>query len=176
MIYETSMCVNRVLIATLFVAASLAGCGGSGSVATTTRATTAMTTASPTLTSAADRAACDRLESTVASVSQLVSGTVAEITNSLHPKGLARRTAEGQRHVLFAARVLASIEAPPSLLPARSRLVDGLREFARNLGRAHASIARGQLATAAAQLADPTAVAKLASATNAIKRECGTSP
>jgi hypothetical protein len=174
MIYETPMPVNRVLVATLFAATALAGCGGSKTQPTTSAATTtAATTTSTTRPPAADRAACARLESTVVSVSQLVTGTVDEITNSLHPKELARRTAEGQRNVLFAARVLESTAAPPSLVPSRDRLVVGLREFARDLGRAHASVAHGNLAAAARQLDDPATVTKLSSSTRAIRRACG---
>jgi hypothetical protein len=170
MIHERPMPVNRVLIATLLVASSLAGCGGSGVDASTS---TAPATTAATRTASEYVAACARLQSTIVSISQLVTGTVDEITNSLHPKELARRAAEGERNVLFAARVLRSIAAPPTLVPARDRLVVGLREFARDLGRAHASVAHGDLAAAARQLADPAVLRKLASSTRTIARACG---
>jgi hypothetical protein len=74
----------------------LAGCGGKHTTAappppaTTARTTTAP--AAPTLTSAEDRVSCAVLVTKLRAVSQLVSGSVELMTQSLHPKELARLT------------------------------------------------------------------------------------
>jgi hypothetical protein len=166
------------------LAVALAGCGGKTATRTVTTTVAAPTTpavpapttparAAPTLTSAADRAACDELETNIRIVSQLISGSVEALTHSLHPKQLAKRTGDTQRNLVFAANVLASIGAPPSLVPARGRLVLGLRQFAADFGRAKESVARNDLPTAARQLVDRPALANVTAATQAIDKACG---
>jgi hypothetical protein len=166
------------------LAVALAGCGGKTVTRTVTTTVTASTTpavptsttptpAAPTLTSAADRAACNELETNIRIVSQLISGSVEALTHSIHPKQLARRTGDTQKNLVFAANVLASIGAPPSLVPARGRLVLGLRQFAADFGRAQKSVARNDLPTAAKQLVDRRALANVSAATQAIDKACG---
>jgi hypothetical protein len=155
---------------------ALAGCGGKTTTRTVTKTVPASTTtapAAPTLTSAADRAACSELETNIRIVSQLISGSVAALTHSIHPKQLAKRTGDTQKNLLFAANVLASIGTPPSLLTARGQLVLGLRQFAADFGRARKSVARNDLATAAGQLVDRPALANVTAATQAIDKACG---
>ena len=127
----------------------------------------------PTLTSAADLAACNELETNIRIVSQLISNSVETMTQSLHPKELAKRTGETQRNLLYASSVLSQIDPPRSLVHARRQLVTGLREFAADFGRAKRSVARNDIATAARQLVDRPALAKVTGATGAIDRACG---
>jgi hypothetical protein len=135
--------------------------------------TTTTTPAPPTLTSAGDRAACNELETNIRIVSQLISGSVEALTHSIHPKQLAKRTGDTQKNLLFASSVLASIGAPPSLVPARAQLVVGLRQFAADFGRARRSVERNDLPTAARQLVDRPALANVTAATQTIDRACG---
>src|SRR5438876_2576853 len=127
----------------------------------------------PTLTSAADLAACSELETNIRIVSQLISNSVETMTQSLHPKELAKRTGETQRNLLYAASVLSQIDPPRSLVHARRQLVVGLQEFAADFGRAERSVARNAIATAARQLVDRPALAKVTASTGAIDRACG---
>jgi hypothetical protein len=152
--------------AALALAAALAGCGG-------TSATPTATTARPTITSAADRAICAVLESNVRTVSELVSGTATLVTQSLHPKQLARRTGQAKQELQVAADALATVEAPTSLVPARNGLVRGLREFAADLGRARQAVLRNDLAAASQELTDQRALMDMTSATRTIDRTCG---
>jgi hypothetical protein len=151
----------------VFSVLALAGCGSKASETTTTAP------AKPTLTSAADLAACNELETKIRVVSRLVSATVEEITLSLHPKQLAKQAADGQRNLSFAANALSSIRVPSSVAPARTQLVAGLRRFAADFGRAGKSVARGDMARAARQLVDRPALAAVTAATKKIDRLCG---
>ena len=163
------------------LAALAGGCGGSSSTATTTAApvaqpppaTTAPAPSAPTLTSQNDLAACNVLESNIRIVSQLVSSSSSEITHSLHPKDLAKHTGAAYKNLLFAASVLSSIEAPKSLVSAKRQLVAGLRMFAADFGRAQISVEHDDIATAAQQLVDRPALAKVFTATRTIDRACG---
>jgi hypothetical protein len=149
------------LIAAL-AALALAGCGGK-------------TKAAPTTTRAApvDAAACTQLEGYVRLVSEIVSSSVEAMTQSTSPKELAPRTRATQRNLAAAADVLERLQLPLSLDQARRQLVRGLRRFAADFGRAGASVARGDLATAAQQLVDRQALTLVKDATAKIDRACG---
>jgi hypothetical protein len=153
------------------LAAALAGCGSETSAPTVV--TTTGTSTGPTLTSAADVAACNELETKIRIVSRLVSASVAEMTNSLHPKQLATLAGATKKNLAFAANVLSSIETPRSLVTARKRLVAGLRWFAADFGRVRKSVARHDMARAARQLVDRPALAIVTAATRTIDRVCG---
>lgn len=142
----------------LAVVAALAGCGGSKQAATTT-------TARPS-------AACARLQRDVALVSTVVSGSVEAMTQSVHPKELAQRAGEAQRNLLAAADALARLPLPTALAKSRRLLVQGLRSFAADFGRAQDSVARNDLAAAARQLVDRPALTKVRVATDQIDRAC----
>jgi hypothetical protein len=150
------------------LAAGLAGCGGKKSAAPVSTAT-----GTPTLTSASDRTACGQLEANIRLVSQLVSGGVEAMTHSLRPKQLAKRTGDTQKYLAYAANVLATLDVPGSLVPAQHQLVAGLRAFAADFGHAQRSVRRNDLATAARQLVDRPALAKVSAATEKIDRACG---
>jgi hypothetical protein len=162
----------------------VAGCGGKKHAAVTqptvvvtqTTATQppSTTTKAPTLTSASDRQACAVLLVKIRDVAALVSGSVELMTQSLHPKELARRTGEAQRNVLLAAGSLDLMRVPRPLTTARSRLVIGLQGFAADFGRAKAAVARNDMATAARQLSDPRSLANVAAATKRVNQLCGT--
>ena len=62
---------------------------------------------------------CAELETKIRLVSQVVSGSVELMTQSLHPKELARRTGEAQQNVLYAAGALELMRVPASLTTAR---------------------------------------------------------
>ena len=161
--------MRRPVVQALVVLA-LAGCGGKQATPTPPPATAAPT--ARTLTSASDRAACAELEAKIRDVSQLVSGSIELMTQSLHPKELATRTGEAQHNLLYAASVLDLLKVPRELTSARHRLVEGLRSFANDFGKAKAAVARNDMAAAAKQLADRTALAKVAAATKTIDRAC----
>jgi hypothetical protein len=165
--------VLRAVVPTL-VALALAGCSGRHAAVAPATTTTATGPAIPTLTSGSDRLSCAELETKIRLVSQLVSGSVELMTQSLRPKELARRTGDAQRNVLYAASVLELMRVPSPLATARRRLVLGLRSFAADFGRAKASVARGDIAAAARQLDDRTALAQVAAATSRIDRACRT--
>ena len=143
-------------------ALALAGCGGK-------------TKAAPTTTQAAsvDAAACAQLEGYIRLVSQVVSTSVESMTQSTRPKELARRTGATQRNLAAAADALERLQLPPSLDQPRRQLVRGLRLFAADFGRARASVARGDLPTAARQLVDRQALKLVSDATAKIDRACG---
>jgi hypothetical protein len=126
----------------------------------------------PTLTSAADLAACNELETNIRIVSQLISNSVETMTQSLHPKELAKRTGETQRNLLYAASVLSQIDPPKSLRRAQRQLVAGLHEFAADFGRAQKSVARNDMRIASRQLVDRQALANVTASTGAIDRAC----
>jgi hypothetical protein len=65
------------------------------------------------------------------------------------------------------------MRVPASLATARRNLVVGLNSFAADFGKAKASVQRGDIATAAQQLVDRPALAKVSSATKTIDRACG---
>jgi hypothetical protein len=149
------------LIAAL-TALALTGCGGK-------------TKAAPTTTRAApvDAAACTQLEGYVRLVSQIVSSSVEAMTQSTRPKELAPRTRATQRNLAAAADVLERAQLPVPLVQPTRQLVRGLRLFATDFGRASASVARGDLATAAQQLVDRPALTLVKDATAKIDRACG---
>jgi hypothetical protein len=154
--------------AALAAAAIAAGCGGAN------RTPTAPTSASSTtVTSTADATACDEVELDVRFISQLISNTVEAITNSRHPKQLARRTGVGQQSLLVAVRLIDRFDAPPSLATPRAQLEHGLRRYAADFGRAQRSVAKNDIAEASRQLSDPVALAEVRRATAAIDRACG---
>jgi hypothetical protein len=154
-----------------------AGCGGNGAAdrpPTTTAVPPARTTPpAATLTSASDRAMCAELESKIRLVSQVVSGSVELMTQSLHPKELARQTGKAQQNITYAAGSLELMRVPASLATARRNLVVGLNSFAADFGKAKASVEHGDIAAAAQQLVDRPALAKVSSATKKIDRACG---
>lgn len=157
------------LLAVTALAAVLAGCGGkSSSPAPTTTAA-----AAPTLTSASDLASCNALETSVRVVSQIVSNSVEAMTQSLHPRQLAKRTGDTQKNLLYAANLVSRIVPPRSLVQAQRQLIVGLRLFAADFGRAQKSVARNDMAKASRQLVDRPALAKLKAATKKIDRACG---
>ena len=128
----------------------------------------------PTLTSASDLAACNELQTNIRIISALISNSVETMTQSLHPKQLAKRTGDTRKNLLYAAAVLTQINAPASLLGARNHLVHGLRAFAADFGRAQRSVARGDMAAASRQLVDRPALAEVTEATSLIDKACGT--
>jgi hypothetical protein len=157
------------LLVVTALALVLADCGGKSS------APTATTTAppAPTLTSASDLAACNALETSIRVVSQIVSNSVEAMTQSLHPKQLAKRTGDTQKNLLYAANLVSRVVPPRSLVQARRQLIAGLRQFAADFGRAQKSVARNDIAKASRQLVDRPALAKLTAATKKIDRACG---
>jgi hypothetical protein len=140
----------------------LAGCGGKKQTARTSTSTAAPV----------DVAACTQLEGYIRLVSQVISGSVEVMTQSTHPKELAQRTAATQRNLTTAANVLERLGLPPGLDVARRQLVRGLRLFSADFGRARASVARDDLATAARQLVDRRALTLVSDATAKIDRAC----
>ena len=129
----------------------------------------------PTTTRAApvDVAACNQVENYIRLVSQVVSSSVEAMTQSTHPPELAARTGATQRNLTAAADVLERLQLPVSLDQARRQLVRGLRLFSVDFGRARASVAHGDLATAAHQLVDRRALRLVSGATAKIDRACG---
>jgi hypothetical protein len=105
-------------------------------------------------------------------VSQLVSGSVELMTQSLHRRELAKRTGDTQRNLLYAAANLELMRVPEPLGTSRRRLVLGLRRFAGDFGRAKKSVERGDLAIAAQQLVDRAALAQVSAAAKKIDRAC----
>jgi hypothetical protein len=152
--------VRRPAVYLLLVLA-LAGCGGKPKAAPTTAP------------APVDAAACNQLEGYIRLVSQVISASVEEMTQSAHPKQLAGRTRATQRNLTTAANVIERLQLPPALDQPRARLVRGLRLFAADFGRAGASVAHGDLATAAQQLVDRPALALVSGATKKIDRACG---
>jgi hypothetical protein len=106
-------------------------------------------------------------------VSQIVSGSVEAMTQSTRPKELAPRTRATQRNLATAANVLERAQLPVPLVQPTRQLVRGLRLFSADFGRASASVARGDLATAAQQLVDRPALTLVKDATAKIDRACG---
>ena len=165
--------MRRAAVQALVVIA-LAGCGGNHATRAPAPSTApASASPTPTLTSLSDRAACAELETKIRLVSQLVSGSVELMTQSLHPKELARRAGYTRRNLLYAASVLERLPVPRPLAASRRGFVAGLRRFAADFGRAKASVARGDIAAASQQLADRAALAQIASAAQRIDRACG---
>jgi hypothetical protein len=156
---------------------ALAGCGhrsaAPGSTTTAPPPAPPAPPPPPTLTSAADRAACSDLQANIGLVSELISGSVEAMTQSLHPKQLAARTGYARKNLLISARAFAKLHAPPALRASQRELVAGLRAYAADFGRAQKSVARNDMATAAQQLADPRALAKVRASTTAISHACG---
>ncbi|MGZ4257906.1 MAG: hypothetical protein ACXVRE_09100, partial [Gaiellaceae bacterium] len=126
----------------------------------------------PTLTSSADLAACAELQTNIRIISSLISSSVETMTQSLHPKQLAKRTGDTRRNLLYSAAVLSKIDAPASLLGARNHLVHGLRAFAVDFGRAQRSVARGDMAAASQELVDRAALGEVTEATTVIDKAC----
>jgi hypothetical protein len=151
----------RAAVFLLLVAVPLAGCGGKKSAAP---ANTTIATVHP--------ASCADLERNIALVSQLVSGSVELMTQSVHPKQLAKRAGDTRRNLAYAANVLAQEQVPPSLEPAKRQFVAGLRAFSADFGRAQKAVERNDLRTAAVALVDRPALAKVKAATRAIDRAC----
>src|SRR5262245_6454321 len=171
---------GQVLAAAALVAA-LAGCGGHSSDATpaTTAPTATSRAPSPRSTdppspklSSATAAACSELETNIRIVSQVVSTSVEVMTQSTRPEQLAARAGNASRNLVYSAHVLSQIAVPDNLALPRNQLVLGLRVFGADFGRAQKAVARDDLATAAQELADRPALAKVRTATASIDRAC----
>ena len=160
----------RVVV--LFVALSLllAGCGGGAKHAPTTTRTTPK--AAPRFTSPVDLQECANLESNLTTISQLVSSVVEYMTQSLHPKELAKRTGQARLDLLVSAKAFQGLGAPKRLVAARNELAGGLREYAADFAVAQKAVQHKNLAKASAALADEDALGKLKAATHAIDRAC----
>lgn len=154
-------------VAALVLATILAGCGGAKHAPTTPKAPATTTS------TLANTVACKEVELDVRFISQLISNTVESITNSLHPKELARRTGVGRQSLLVAARLVERFHPPPSLALARTQLVHGLQRYAADFGRAQRSVQNNDIAKASRQLSDPAALTQVRKATAAIDRACG---
>jgi hypothetical protein len=143
--------------------------------ATTAGTTTAPTTPLPTTKGGGFTTyeACVQLETNIRIVSQLVAVSAQEVTNSVHPAQLARRTGDTRRNLLLAASVLQSIETPPTLTRAKRELLSGLRDFAADFGRAQRAVQQKNMRKAAQALVDRSALAKVTESTRAIDRACG---
>jgi hypothetical protein len=153
--------MSRAAVVVLLLAVAAAGCGGKKHAAP-----------AGTTTAATDPASCARLERNIALVSQLISGSVELMTQSVHPKQLAKRAGDTQRNLAYAADVLAREQVPASLEPAKRQFVAGLRAFSADFGRAQQAVARNDLRTAALALVDRPALAKVKAATRTIDRAC----
>ncbi|MFL5935598.1 MAG: hypothetical protein ACJ744_13935 [Gaiellaceae bacterium] len=163
--------MQRPVVLALVVLAA-AGCGGRQAAPTPPPpATTAP--AAPELTSVSDRSECAVLETKIRAVSQLVAASVELMTQSLHPRELARRTGDTQRNLLYAASVVELMRVPEPVALSRRRFVLGLRRFAGDFGRAKKSVEHGDIATASRQLVDRPALAEVSSAAKRIDRICG---
>ena len=156
------------------LALALAGCGGKHTTTAPPPHPPATTTApaAPVIATDEDRASCAVLETRLRAVSQLVSGSVELMTQSLHPAELAKRTGDAQRNLLYAASVLELMRVPDPLVPSRRRLVLGLRRFAGDFARAKRSVEHGDIASAAQQLVDRPALAEVSAAAKKIDRAC----
>jgi hypothetical protein len=162
-------------LAAAALAAALVGCGHKASAsATTSSPPPPPSPQQPTLTSAADLAACNELQTNIRIISALVSSSVEVMTQSLHPKQLAKRAGDTRQNLLYSAAVLSRIDPPASLLGARNHLVHGLRDFAVDFGRAQRSVASGDMAAASRELVDRPALAEVSQATGVIDKACGT--
>jgi hypothetical protein len=163
-------------LAAAALAAALAGCGHNASAPASTASPPAAPPPppAPTLTSASDLAACNELQTNIRIISSLISSSVEAMTQSLHPKQLAKRAGNTRRNLLYSAAVLSKIDPPASLLGARNHLVHGLRAFATDFGRAERSVASGDMAAASTELVDRPALAEVTQATSLIDKSCGT--
>ena len=145
----------------VLLAVLLAGCGGKQKAAPTTTATPV------------DVASCNQLEGYIRLVSQVVSGSVEAMTQSTHPKELARRTAATQRNLTTAAE---RARAAGSFLRASTRRGASSCEACGSSAPTSAERAsrsrRDDLATAARQLVDRRALTLVSDATAKIDRAC----
>lgn len=153
--------MSRAAVVLVLLAVVATGCGGKKHAAP-----------ADSTTAASDPAACAQLEHNVALVSQLISGSVELMTQSVHPKQLAKRAGDTRRNLAYAANVLAQEQVPPSLEPAKRQFVAGLRAFSADFGRAQKAVERNDLRTAAVALVDRPALAKVKAATRTIDRAC----
>src|SRR3954447_4695364 len=96
---------------------ALAGCGGKSKPSPTTAP------------QSVDAASCNQLEGYIRLVSQVISTSVQEMTQSVHPKQLAARTGATQRNLARAPNVIERFQLPPTLDQPRTRLVRELRLF-----------------------------------------------
>ena len=158
----------------------LAGCGSKAA----TRPSAAAHTPTPTptrtlspgpapLTSASDLAACGQLEQVVRAVSALVGHTTEGVTQASDPQQLAKRTGTAQHSLLDSAKLVELVEVSQPLVSSQRGLAKGLRMFAADFGRAKASAARGDIATAAKQTEDETALRKIQVSVKRIDDLCG---
>lgn len=170
------------VLAAAALAAALAGCGGHSSdaePATTAPATTSRVPSRTTIDppspklSTATSAACSKLETDIRIVSQLVSTSVEVMTQSTHPEQLAARAGNASKNLVYSAHVLSQVDVPSSLTRPRNQLVVGLRAFGADFGRAQQAVARNDLAAAAQELADRSALAKVRTAAATIDHACG---
>lgn len=168
----------------LATAGLLAGCGGKADPRPAAKATAAAPTATPTqtkaaspvatLTSASDLAACTQLEQAVRAVSALVGHTTEGITQALHPKELAKKTATAQQSLLDSAKLIKLVaKVPEPLVGPQLQFEQGLQMFAADFGRATAAAARGQIAEAAQRTVDKTALRKIQRSAKRIDDLCG---
>src|SRR3954464_7983584 len=121
-----------LLFAAAATAAALAGCGGGTTTVTVTAAAPATTSAPPatvagttstapstTTPTGANLEACVELETNIRIVSQLIAVSAQEVTHSIHPEQLAKRTGDTRRNLLLAASVLDAIDTPTTLVRAK---------------------------------------------------------
>jgi hypothetical protein len=171
--YAPAVLRRALSIGAIVSAAALAaGCGGGG------HGTTAPTTTAPDTTVGtaprADPATCSELGVDVQFISQLIENSVEAMATSIHPKQLAHRTAQGQQSLLVAVRLLERSGPDPTLALARAHLIDGLRRYAADFGRARHAVSKNDMVTASAQLNDRHALSEVRAAAKAINKACGT--
>lgn len=160
-------------------AALLTGCGSKAGSQPSANATAAASTATPTetapptLTSASDQAACAQLEQTIQAVSLVVGHTTEGITQALDAKQLAKRIDTAQHSLLDSAKVVELVHAPQPLVGSQRQIARGLRMFAADFARATVTTAGGDIAKAAEQLVDETALRKIQTSSKRIDDLCG---
>jgi hypothetical protein len=167
----------------LVLAGLVAGCGSSSTPSPAAKAPAKSSTPKPAakktptpvakLTSADDVAACAQLEQVITAVSELVGHTTENLTQAEHPKELAQLTGKAQQSLVDSANLVKIVQAPEPLAGSQRKFEKGLRMFAADFGRAKASTAKGDMATATKQMTDDTALRNIQVAAKSIDDRCG---
>jgi hypothetical protein len=152
----------------VLLALALVACGGS---ATKAKPTATATAAAPTV-APEDQAACAALYARLQRVGTALSSSSELITQAINQKDLSKQIATEREQLERSAKLMDSAVVPEPLVADNRKLVEALRQYARDFASAEAPARKGDFQAAAEAMTDQSAVNDVLAAAKAIEATC----